>query len=301
MTVKNFWGSMIFVVLCSNTVPISPQKVASKSSLRRGATTASKKTRGRASVKKVAPKRAAVETPVVSEEAAIQPVVANQPAPVAQTVVSPKLQVEAVSDDIEQRDWVSVPDSTKKQAWSEMQDAIVALQGAQFFFHPTLSPYNGDPIFDEDLVSSASKSVFRLSIAANESAVVTLRGDKDLTITIGADNNKYFIVRIGGLDAQPIMVPVKQGMTILEGDTKYASFWISYDKANGKLQIGKGSIGANILMTWIDPAPFKSNTVKLGLGGWADPAGSIVLYTNVYVVSPEGRFYLASSLIKNVN
>jgi len=290
MTIKNFGGTVIILMLCLNTVPIFPQKPVRKAPARKGASTATRRTPGRTLTKKgvvkqapVAQEQAVVEAPVVPvQEIAAQPVVSAPVVAVAQPVVSSVLQAPASEE-------------SKKQAWAEMQDTIIALQGAQVFFHPTLSPYNGDPVSDDVWSSDDSKAAFRFSVAAQQDAVIQLIGETVRTITIGAYSNSNFIVRIGDINAPAVIVPATQGMNILEGENVYAPFWVSYNKVNGELMIGKGSVGSNILMKWNDPAPFKNDTIKLGLGGWAHPEGSKVYYTNIYPVLPSGVFALATS------
>jgi len=276
MTIKNFWGSIFIMMLCLNTVPILPQKPVRKAPARKGASTATRRAPGRALAKKGVVKQA----PVTQEQAVVESPVVPVQEIAAQPVVSSVPQVLASEE-------------SKKQAWAEMQDTIITLQGAQVFFHPTLSPFNGDPTFDDAWMSEDSKVAFRFSVAAQQDAVIQLIGETVRTITIGAYSNSNFIVRIGDINAPAVIVPATQGMNILEGENVYAPFWVSYNKVNGELMIGKGSVGSNILMKWNDQAPFKSDTIKLGLGGWAHPQGSKVFYTNIYPVLPSGVFALA--------
>lgn len=288
MTIKNFWGSIIIMMLCLNTVPILPQKPVRKASVRKGSSTATKRATGRALAKKgvvkqapVSQEQVVVETPTAPvQEISAQPVVTAPVVAVAQPVVPSVVQAPASEE-------------SQKKAWAEMQDTILALQGAQVFFHPTLSPFNGDPICDDAWSSEDSKATFRFSVAAQHDAVIQLIGESVRTITIGSYNNSNFTVRMGDINASAIKVPVIQGMNILEGENVYAPFWVSYNKVNGELIIGKGSVGSNILMKWNDPTPFKSDSIKLGLGGWAHQEGSKVFYTNIYPVLPSGIFALA--------
>jgi len=323
MTIKQFCTTMIIVEFCSSMIPILPQRRVAKASTRGVASSTASTTRGRSSVQravsaKVQKRQAAVNavvatTPTTSAvqsavavtatptTSAVQSAVAATATPVASAVQSAATAVATpalAGGPTVVSPFPVVPvaaDENQKKVWLEMQDILNMLQGAQVFFHPTIAPYNGVSKVNDFWVSTNTKAVFKFLVAAKQDAVFQFIGETIRTITLGANGNTNFIVRIGDVNAAGQTVSVTPGMTILEGETAYAPFWVSYDKTSGELKIGKGDVDTNVLMTWIDPTPLKNSSIKLGLGGWADAKGSKVFYNNIYVVLPTGACVLAQA------
>ncbi len=177
----------------------------------------------------------------------------------------------------------------KAELWSDIGSDFMTLGGAQVIAHPLMSPFNKF-VFKSVWYSSDTIATFAVKAAAKQDVVIALASEMNQTsgnavrlFTIGAYNNTTIIARpdAGG----PVIKPA-EGMTILDGEDKYTQFWISYDKSTGMATIGKGNVvGANVLVSWKDPSPLKTEKIYLGVGAWFDSKmGSKVFYNNISVI-----------------
>jgi len=207
-----------------------------------------------------------VAQPVVS----VQPVIEEQPIVQTQPVIAPTAEL-----------------------WADIGSNFMNLGGAQVIAHPSMAPFNKF-VFKSAWYSSDSVAAFTFKAAAKQDVVIMLASAMDQTsgdavriFTLGGYNNTTIIARpdAGG----PIIKPV-DGMTILDGEDSYVQFWITYDKSNGMATVGKGGVvGSNVLVSWKDPSPLKSDKLYLGVGAWFDPKmGSKVFYNNISVIPSVG-------------